>query len=1050
MAVQLPWGFYHDCSLGELMSYDFGSSLRDRLIRCRGVSDAAADERGELKPGERRDIAVLFLDLEGFTSLSEKLDHEAVHNITSGIMDALVDVTQRFGGYVDKIEGDRIMVLFGARQAGENDSSRAVSSGFMMLETIVAANDILSDSGISITARIGINSGPVTVAPDSIGHLTAMGRTVNLASRMEEAAQANTILVPDTFHEKCRDQFSWECMGTMKIKGISSSVKAWRPVGSLSIDRPRWERASTICRSGFVGRTAELARLRKKLFDQRSRSTGASRLGGVKHIVLGIKGEAGIGKSRLIHEFIQQQCGDDKSITVLKGQALSFAQPAYSLWTSLLRNLLDIEQDCRLDYNEFRKKIHNLSDEQELRDSAPFLAELLSIRSGDKRLSELDSKAIALETRIAFRNLLKVMAARKNLIVVLDDLHWINPTCRNVLEFIIGNCVTERPIVFLLIYRPERDDGRMVEFDIMLTYAQLEEIALSSIDERACRDIILRMLSCISSGGTGKTSLKVEEFLMKHSRGNPFFLEELILDLSESDLLSENDGEWVFSRPIGEIYIPSSMTGLLQSRVDRLSDELKGVLQKSSVLGVEFQLKLYSRLAAELSLDEDSRSVFDNLERRQFLIGRGTAFEQKYAFRHILIRDTAYNSILESNRKILHGITARLIEEMYPDDEQEVADILAHHWERADKRDKAIQWGIISLNYAKETYQHEKVLELSEKLESWILEQPQNTESIEKLLDVMMCRNETFNLLGRSSEQEQLLLRMKEIADTYEASAWQGKIQFALGIVFRITGRMSEAEKCYRLALEIHQRCKDYKQESMVLCNLGILSRIQGRGDEALQYFETALEINLEEGDRKVEGTLLGNLGNFYFDQERMDEAIEYYRRALEINRETGDRRNEGIALGNLGNPYLSMDEIDHALDYYQQALELHREIGNRKSEGVTLGNLGTLYYDHGRFEESLECYRMALEIHLEVGNPRLEAITLAALASLQIKQSNYKGALKYYQDTLLIIEELEMTNRGFEHIAELRGSLLSSGFSEVEVSWPRHWDKPSTEQRAP
>ena len=165
---------------------------------------------------------------------------------------------------------------------------------------------------------------------------------------------------------------------------------------------------------------------------------------------------------------------------------------------------------------------------------------------------------------------------------------------------------------------------------------------------------------------------------------------------------------------------------------------MKGVLQRSSVLGVEFKLKLYSRLAAELSVDENSRSIFSDLERRQFLIGMGTAFEQKYMFRHILICDTAYNSILESNKRILHGIAAGLIEEMYPDDEQEVADILAYHWERADKRDKAIQWGIINLKYTVETYQHEKALELSKKLEFWILEQPLDKESIENLLDVMM------------------------------------------------------------------------------------------------------------------------------------------------------------------------------------------------------------------------------------------------------------------------------------------------------------------------
>ncbi|NOQ21032.1 MAG: tetratricopeptide repeat protein [Candidatus Aegiribacteria sp.] len=1022
------------------MAHDFGSSLRDRLIRYRGASDTAVDERGELKPGERRDIAVLFLDLEGFTSLSEKLDHEAVHDIAGGIMDALVDVTQRFGGYVDKIEGDRIMVLFGARQAGENDSTRAVLSGFMMLDTIKAANDILSDTGILITARVGINSGPVTLAPDAIDHLTAMGRTVNLASRMEGAAKADTILVPNTFHEKCRDQFKWEDMGIMKLKGISSPVHAWRPTGSISSSRPRWERVSTVRRSDFAGRSAEMGRLRKKLLDQKSRSTGKSRLGGAKHIVLGIKGEAGIGKSRLVHEFIQQHCNDDENIAVLKGQALSYAQSAYCLWTGLLRNLLDIEQDCRLDYKEFRQKIHIFSDDSELMDSVPFLAELLSIRSGDRRLAELDSKAIALETRIAFRNLLKAMADKRQLIVVLDDLHCINSMCRNVLEFIISNCSTERPILFLLIYRPERDDGKVVEFDIMFSYAELEEISLSSIDEQSCHDIITKMLSCISVEDTGKASPKVEEFLMKHSRGNPFFLEELILDLAESDSLNENNGQWVFSSQIREIYIPSSLTGLLQSRVDRLSDELKGVLQKSSVLGVEFQFKLYKRLATELSLDENSRSIFNNLERRQFLIGKGTAFEQKYAFRHILIRDTAYNSILESNKKILHRIIARLIEEMYPDDEQEVADILAHHWERADKREKAIQWGIISLKYAVETYQHEKALESSEKLESWILEQSLDMESIENLLEVLSRRNETLNLLGRRREQEQLLIRMKDISEAHEIPAWQGKIQFALGIVFRITGRMNEAEECYHIALEIHRRCQDRKQESMVLCNLGMLTRIQGRTDEAQEYFETALEMNLEEGDRKIEGILLGNLGNFYFDQERMDKAIEYYEKALEINRETGDRRNEGIALGNLGNPYISKNEIEQALNYYKQALELHREIGNRKSEGVTLGNLGALYYEHDLYEESLEYYEKALEIHLEVGNRWLEAITLADLALLRMKQSDHKAALEYYQDTLSIIEELKMTNRGFDRFEELRDSLLSCGFSELEATWPRHW----------
>ena len=232
--------------------------------------------------------------------------------------------------------------------------------------------------------------------------------------------------------------------------------------------------------------------------------------------------------------------------------------------------------------------------------------------------------------------------------------------------------------------------------------------------------------------------------------------------------MKENDEQWIFTSPVSEIYIPASLTGLLQSRLDRLPEEWKAVLQKTSVLGIEFKLKLYSRLVEELAIKEDSREILNNLERRQFLVCMSTAFKQLYVFRHILIHDTVYNSILESNRRLLHRITAGLIEEMYPDNKQDIADILVHHWERAGVRDKAIHWGTVNLDYKVETYQHEKALELSEKLETWILEPPLDEESTENLLEVMMNRAVTLDLLGRKTEQEHLLLRMLEIAETHK------------------------------------------------------------------------------------------------------------------------------------------------------------------------------------------------------------------------------------------------------------------------------------------
>ncbi|MCK4505158.1 MAG: tetratricopeptide repeat protein [Candidatus Aegiribacteria sp.] len=1005
----------------------------------------ASSEQFKLKPGERRDIAVLYLDLDGFTALSEKLDHEAVHEIAKSIMDALVDVSEEYEGYVDKIEGDRIMVLFGARKAGENDSIRAISCGFRMLDAIRTASSILTETGIPITASIGINSGPVTVAPDAIGHLTAIGKTVNLASRMEEAAGVNSILVPDNVQEKCGDMICWEDMGSISIKGIRYPVHVWCPTGPGNQLKARWDRIKKISTSSFVGRSDEMSILDNKLAIQESGGTGTNRLGGVKHLVLGIKSEAGMGKSRLVHEFIRRQCDDRNDILVLKSQALSYAQPAYWLWTSLLRDLLELEHGNKLDYSDFKERLIPFSDE-DLMNSAPFLAELLSIKSGDRRLVELDSSAIALETGLAFRNLLKALSKKNRLLIVLDDLHWIDNTCRRVFEFIVANCNSKNSILFLLLYRPERTHGETVEFDISNSYAEFEEIFLPELCESDCHKLIGKFLSGISDIDNGSVSSEVERFLFKHAEGNSYFLEELILNLVESDILHENCEEWNFSNTLSDIYIPSSLAGLLQSRLDRLPEELKSTLQKSSVLGVEFKLQLYNRLIEELSLEERCQSVFNNLERRRFIIDTGTALEQKYMFRNILIHETAYNSILESNRKLLHRIAAQLIEEMYSEEEYETAAMLTYHWERAEVRKKAILWGIKNLNHTVVNYQHDTALRLSEKLELWLCEDPEGLERNEQLLEVLFRRNGTLELLGKRKEQEQLLVRMQNIAEDNELKEWTGKILSALGNVFRITGRLEEALDCYRRAIDLHREIGDRKNEGIALGNMGILTRIQGNLQESGEYFQEALEINREIGDRRIEGVVLGNLGNLYLDQNRIDEAIEYYEKALKIYREVGDRRSEGIALGNLGNPFRDQERIEEALEHYQRALKLHREIGNRRSEGITLGNLGILHFQQGQLEEAFEYYRKALEIHREIGNRRLEAITLDSLGMLYMKKDRREETLECYRKALLVIEELKLSATEFDNYTELHRYLLSSDLSEEGVKWPSHWEMPENQ----
>ncbi|MBN1435193.1 hypothetical protein JW921_10570, partial [Candidatus Fermentibacterales bacterium] len=326
------------------MRDDLTSLLKQDLERLSRVLDPSPCEAARLLPGERRNVAVLFLDLQGFTSLSESHDHELMHRITSAVMGALSRIVEAHGGYVDKFEGDRIMALFGAREAHENDCVRAVSCGLRMLQALEDLGGHMSRSGLRLPARVGISYGSVTVAPDPSGHITATGDEVNLASRMETSAEPGTVMATLRVRTECGDLFQWLDLGDITVKGKSEPVSAWRPVGPGAVQRERWERASALARSPLVGRESELA-LISEAIDRHLSEGRRNRRGGAAHLVFDLVGEAGIGKSRLVHEACCSLLAlrhEEGGVQVLRGSARSFAQPPFWLWSTLMRRLVGI------------------------------------------------------------------------------------------------------------------------------------------------------------------------------------------------------------------------------------------------------------------------------------------------------------------------------------------------------------------------------------------------------------------------------------------------------------------------------------------------------------------------------------------------------------------------------------------------------------------------------------------------------------------------------------------------------------------------------------
>ncbi|MEA3266067.1 MAG: adenylate/guanylate cyclase domain-containing protein, partial [Candidatus Fermentibacteria bacterium] len=322
------------------MNEELGSVLKNAFLARKKQNTANDMNKAMLVPGERRDVAVLFLDLSGFTAFSESLDHETVHDITKSLMDELVFTAEQYSGYVDKIEGDRIMVLFGAIRSKENNSRSSILCGFKMLEVVDIAGSVLKSIGVRLSARIGINNGPVTVAPDAIGHLTAMGNTVNIASRMEENAEENSILVAESVYSNCSENIQWSKPADLVVKGIKVPVCVWKPVAVRYNSSPSFCPASV--RTVFVAREKEfslLTQLRKKQLD---RDSGKNRMGGARHLIVELTGEAGTGKTRLVSEFLKNVSMKSEAI-ILRGYSIPDAQPAHWLWSAVLQNLLNLQ-----------------------------------------------------------------------------------------------------------------------------------------------------------------------------------------------------------------------------------------------------------------------------------------------------------------------------------------------------------------------------------------------------------------------------------------------------------------------------------------------------------------------------------------------------------------------------------------------------------------------------------------------------------------------------------------------------------------------------------
>jgi len=683
---------------------------------------------------ERRMVTILFSDVKGSTAMADGLDPEDVMEIMNGAFDVLIEPIYRYEGTLARLMGDAVLAFFGAPIAHEDDPERACRAALEIIEGAQKyAARLEQERGISgFNVRVGINTGLVVVGEvgsDLRVEYTAMGDAVNLAARMESAAEPGTILITEDTHKLIAHLFETQALGRIEVKGKAAPVSVYRVLAPKVV--PGKLRGLAGLESPLVGREAEFAVLEKAM--ERLQAG----VGGVVTIV----GEAGIGKSRLVAELRQQAYAD---LQWVEGRCLSYGTSiAYLLWLDVLRGLLGVTvEDSPVAVRDvLRERVQALCPER-VDDVYPYLARLMSLpleAQDEARIRDLEGEKLKSGIFRAMETLIECAAAERPLVLVCEDLHWADPTSVELLEQLLA--LTDRASLLLIcVFRPEREHGCW----------RIRETAARDYRHRHT-DLWLDSLSAAQSEALVGNLLRVEDLppklkwrILSHAEGNPFYVEEIIRSLIDDRAIvrDEATGRWRATREVADIAIPDTLHGVLMARIDRLREDTKRVLQMAAVIGRIFLYRVLTAIA------EEERKLDDHLltlQREEMIRERARVPELEYIFKHELTREAAYNGLLKKERRMFHRQVAEALERLFAERIEEQVGLLAYHWERAGEAEKAIEYLLHAGDQARLAYAHEEAIDYYRRALALLKEQGDHGRAARTLMKLGLVYHTAFD-----------------------------------------------------------------------------------------------------------------------------------------------------------------------------------------------------------------------------------------------------------------------------------------------------------------
>jgi class 3 adenylate cyclase/tetratricopeptide (TPR) repeat protein len=947
--------------------------------------------------GERKQVTVLFADLKGSMELLADRDPEEARKLLDPVLEHMMEAVHRYEGTVNQVMGDGIMALFGAPLAHEDHAVRACYAALRMQESVARyAEGVFRSHGVPVQIRVGLNSGEVVVrAIGSDLHMdyTAVGQTTHLAARMEQMATPGTILLAPATLQLVEGYVQVAARGPVAVKGLPEPVDVYALTGASAV-RTRLHAAAARGLTRFVGRDAEIEQLRRAL---------ALAHDGHGQLVA-IVGEPGVGKSRLVYEFTHSHRTQDWLI--LEAGSVSYGKAtSYLPVIDLLKAYFKVHD--RETLREIREKVTGklLTLDESLKPALPALLALLDVPVEDAQWQALDPTQRRQRTLDAVKHLLLRESQGKPVLVVFEDLHWIDSETQALLDALVESLPTAR-LLLLVNYRPEYQHG----WASKTYYSQLR---LDALSPESAGELLWSLLG----DDPGLEPLKT--LLVK--RGNPFFVEESIRTLVEMGALAGERGAYRLTRAIQAIEVPAAVQVILAARIDRLTAEDKQLLQTAAVIGKDVPFVLL-RAVAEAPEDAVQRGLA-HLQAAEFLYETRLFPDSEYTFKHALTHEVTYGTLLQERRKALHAHIVGAIERSYPDRLPEHVERLAHHASRGALWEQAVMYlrqaGAKALARSANT----EAVSCFEQALAALRHLPETRERMGQAIDLRFDLRNSLYPLGELDTLHGHLRDAEVLAVALDDPRRLGWVSVYLSQQLWVTGYPTEARTFGQSALANATAVGDFALTAAATYHLGLACHASGDYRQAESCFRTV--IQLLPGDLCLERCGLeglpallsrGYLAWTLAERGQFSEGIAQGQEGLRIAQTVDSPFSLTMAHRGLGSLFCVQGDFGNAVPVLEAGLALARDSNMTLLAPTVMGWLGYAYALSGRGAESLSLSREAVAGIESMGIGAFHALRCVQLGEACLLAGRLEDALALASRALSIARERRQ--RGYEAYA--------------------------------